>query len=49
MAARTCADDRDGATHVELYLPAGVTLSVETNRFEHLWGRLFNHGVEPSE
>jgi hypothetical protein len=49
MAARTRADDRDRTTDLELYLPAGVTPPVETDRFERLWGRLFNHGVEPPE
>ncbi|WP_162562474.1 hypothetical protein [Salinigranum rubrum] len=47
MTARTRADDRDRATEPELYLPAGITSPVETSRFERLWGRLFDHGVEP--
>jgi hypothetical protein len=49
MAARTRADDRDGATEPELYLPAGITSPDETSRVERLWGRLFNQGVEPRE
>jgi hypothetical protein len=47
MAARTRTDDRDRATEPELYLPAGITPSAETSRLERLWGRLFDHGVEP--
>lgn len=47
MAANTCADDRDGATEVELYLPAGITPSGGTGRVKRLWERLFDHGVEP--
>jgi hypothetical protein len=47
MAARTRADDRDMTTEPELYLPAGIISPVEAGRFECLWGRLFNHGVEP--
>jgi hypothetical protein len=47
MAARTRTDDRDEATDLKLYLPAGVTPPVETDRIERLWGRLFNHGVAP--
>lgn len=47
MAAKTRDDDRDGASEVKLYLPAGVTPPVETGWLERLWGRLFNHSVEP--
>jgi hypothetical protein len=47
MAAITRADDRDRATELELYLPASVASPAETGRLERLWGRLFNHGVEP--
>jgi hypothetical protein len=47
MAARARADDRDSATEPELYLPAGITSPVGTSRIERLWGRLFDHGVEP--
>ena len=46
MVAKTCADDRDRATDLDLYLPAGLTSPVETSRLECLWGRLFNHGVD---
>jgi hypothetical protein len=49
MAANPRADDRDRATELELYLPAGFTSPVETSRVERLWGRLFNHGVGPRE
>jgi hypothetical protein len=47
MAARTRADDRDGATDLKFYLPAGVSAPVETRRLERLWGLLFDHGGEP--
>jgi hypothetical protein len=47
MPAKTRADDRDRAPDVELYLPAGGTPPVEASRLERLWGRLFDHGVEP--
>ncbi len=47
MAARARADDRDSTTEPELYLPAGITSPGETSRIERLWGRLFDHGVEP--
>ena len=49
MAVRTRADDRDSATEPELYLPAGITSSVDTSRVKRLWGRLFNHGVGPQK
>jgi hypothetical protein len=46
MAAKTRADDRDETTELKLYLPAGVSRPLGTNRLERLWGKLFNHGVE---
>jgi len=45
MAARTRADDRDRATELELYLPAGGIPPVEASRFERLWARVFDHRV----
>ncbi len=42
MAQRDHADDRDSDTEPKLYLPAGITPSFDTSRFERLWASLFN-------
>jgi hypothetical protein len=41
--ARQHADDRGSATESKFYLPAGVSPSFDTGRFERLWTTLFNH------
>ena len=47
MAQENRVDDRVRTTDSTLYLPAGLTRSVELGRFERLWGKLFNHHVDP--
>lgn len=47
MTANLRADGR--ATDPRIYLPAGITPSVGTDRLERLWNRLFDPGVEPPE
>ena len=48
MSQGTRTDDRIGATESKFYLPAGVTPSSTTSRFERLWATLFNHGIDTS-
>jgi hypothetical protein len=47
MPPKPGADDRDSATDLDVYLPAGITPPVGASRLEQLWGYLFTHGVEP--
>lgn len=47
MVASTRGGDRDSATDLKLYLPAGITPQNETGPLERLWGRLFGHGGDP--
>jgi hypothetical protein len=47
MAAKSRTNDRDGATDIELYLPAGGIPPADTGRLGSLWDDLFNHTVEP--
>ena len=49
MARQDHADDRVSTADSQLSLPAGVTRSGEFGRVERLWGRLFNHHVDPKD
>ena len=45
MVQRSRADDHDVATESKFYLPAKVTPSFATSRFESLWATLFSHQI----
>jgi len=48
MAPQHHADDRRSATESKFYLPAAVTSTIVSGRFERLWSSLFDHRVGPS-
>jgi hypothetical protein len=47
MAQKDYVDDWDRAPEQKFYLPAGVLPPFDASRLERLWGKLFNHGIEP--
>ncbi|MFB6252593.1 MAG: hypothetical protein ABEI27_13080 [Halobellus sp.] len=47
MAEHTRATDRDSATDIAVYLPAGITPPAEADRLTRLWEWLFRHRVDP--
>ena len=46
MTQLTHADDQDRTDELEFYLP-GVLTPPFASRLERIWGKLFNHCVEP--